>query len=44
MATPVIIARFGMTWEEASIVRWHKQEAQWVDRGDDLLEVMTDYE
>jgi pyruvate dehydrogenase E2 component (dihydrolipoamide acetyltransferase) len=42
MATPVIMPKFGMAQEEATIVRWYKQEGERVERGEPLLEVMTD--
>jgi len=42
MATPVIMPKFGMAQEEATIVRWYKQEGENVERGEPLLEVMTD--
>lgn len=42
MATPVIMPKFGMAQEEATIVRWYKQEGEQVERGEPLLEVMTD--
>ena len=42
MATPVIMPKFGMAQEEATIVRWYKQEGEHVERGEPLLEVMTD--
>jgi pyruvate dehydrogenase E2 component (dihydrolipoamide acetyltransferase) len=42
MATPVIMPKFGMAQEEATIVRWYKQEGDSVEQGEPLLEVMTD--
>jgi pyruvate dehydrogenase E2 component (dihydrolipoamide acetyltransferase) len=42
MATPVIMPKFGMAQEEATIVRWFKQEGDSVEQGEPLLEVMTD--
>ena len=42
MATPVIMPKFGMAQEEATIVRWYKQEGERVEQGEPLLEVMTD--
>ena len=42
MATPVIMPKFGMAQEEATIIRWYKQEGEQVERGEPLLEVMTD--
>lgn len=42
MATPVIMPRFGMTQEEATIVRWIAREGDRVEQGDPLCEVTTD--
>ena len=42
MVTPVIMPKFGMAQEEATIVRWYKQEGERVEQGEPLLEVMTD--
>lgn len=42
MARTVIMPRFGMTQEEATIVRWIKQEGEWVESGDPICEVTTD--
>lgn len=42
MAKPVIMPRFGMTQEEATIVRWLVKEGAWVEQGDPLCEVTTD--
>lgn len=42
MATRVIMPKFGMAQEEATIVRWYKQEGERVQQGEPLLEVMTD--
>jgi len=42
MATAVIMPKFGMAQEEATIVRWYKQEGERVEQGEHLLEVMTD--
>jgi pyruvate/2-oxoglutarate dehydrogenase complex dihydrolipoamide acyltransferase (E2) component len=42
MATAVIMPKFGMAQEEATIVRWYKQEGEQVQQGEPLLEVMTD--
>jgi len=42
MAIAVIMPKFGMAQEEATIVRWYKQEGEHVERGEPLLEVMTD--
>jgi pyruvate dehydrogenase E2 component (dihydrolipoamide acetyltransferase) len=42
MAKPIIMPKFGMTQEEATIVRWLVQEGAWVEQGDPLCEVTTD--
>ena len=42
MAKPVIMPRFGMTQEEATIVRWLVKEGDRVEPDDPLAEVTTD--
>ena len=42
MAKEVIMPRFGMTQEEATIVRWIVQNGEQVEYGDPLCEVTTD--
>lgn len=42
MATPLIMPKFGMAQEEATIVRWFKGEGDEVKLGEPLLEVTTD--
>ena len=42
MAKEVIMPRFGMTQEEATIVRWIVQDGEQVEYGDPLCEVTTD--
>ena len=42
MAKTVIMPRFGMTQEEATIVRWIKNEGDPVEYGDPICEVTTD--
>jgi pyruvate dehydrogenase E2 component (dihydrolipoamide acetyltransferase) len=42
MAKEVIMPRFGMTQEEATIVRWIVKEGELVEYGDPLCEVTTD--
>ena len=42
MAKEVIMPRFGMTQEEATIVRWMVQNGEQVEYGDPLCEVTTD--
>ena len=42
MATKVILPMLGQTMEEGTITKWLKQEGDKVEKGDPLLEVMTD--
>ena len=42
MAKTIIMPRFGMTQEEATIVRWIKKEGERVENGDPICEVTTD--
>ena len=42
MATPVIMPKTGMTQESGTVVRWFYQEGERVEKGEPLLEVMTD--
>lgn len=42
MATEVIMPKFGMAQEEGTVLRWLKQEGDPVEKGDVLLEVLTD--
>ncbi len=42
MATPVILPKLGMTMEDATILRWVKQEGETVSKDEPLLEIMTD--
>jgi pyruvate dehydrogenase E2 component (dihydrolipoamide acetyltransferase) len=42
MAKTVIMPRFGMTQEEATIVKWIKREGDRVGNGDPICEVTTD--
>ncbi len=42
MAKPVIMPRFGMTQEEATIVEWLVKEGDYVDPDDPIAEVTTD--
>jgi pyruvate dehydrogenase E2 component (dihydrolipoamide acetyltransferase) len=42
MATPVIMPKFGMTQQEATVVRWLRQEGEAVEQGEPLLEAETD--
>jgi len=42
MATKVILPMLGQTMEEGTITRWLKREGDKVEKGEPLLEVMTD--
>ncbi len=42
MAKEIIMPRFGMTQEEATIVAWMVQEGDYVDQDDPIAEVTTD--
>lgn len=42
MATKVILPLLGQTMEEGTIIKWFKQEGESVEKGEPLLEVMTD--
>lgn len=42
MATKVILPMLGQTMEEGTITKWLKQEGDNVEKGEPLLEVMTD--
>ena len=42
MATKVILPMLGQTMEEGTITKWLKQEGDKVEKGEALLEVMTD--
>ncbi len=42
MATPVILPKLGMTMEEATILRWVKQEGDQVEKDEPLAEIMTE--
>ena len=42
MAKPIIMPRFGMTQEDATIVRWLIKEGERVENGDPICEVTTD--
>lgn len=42
MATPVIMPKTGMTQETGTIVQWFYKEGDHVQKGEPLLEVMTD--
>lgn len=42
MATKVVLPLLGQTMEEGTINKWFKQEGEAVEKGEPLLEVMTD--
>lgn len=42
MATKMILPMLGQTMEEGTITQWLKQEGDQVEKGDPILEVMTD--
>jgi len=42
MAQAVLLPKLGQTVEEASIVKWHKQEGDSVQKGEVLFEIETD--
>jgi pyruvate dehydrogenase E2 component (dihydrolipoamide acetyltransferase) len=42
MATRVILPLLGQTMEEGTMIKWFKQEGETVQKGEPLLEVMTD--
>jgi pyruvate/2-oxoglutarate dehydrogenase complex dihydrolipoamide acyltransferase (E2) component len=42
MATRVILPLLGQTMEEGTINKWFKKEGDTVEKGEPLLEVMTD--
>lgn len=42
MARPVILPKFDMLMEQATVVRWLRQEGEQVRAGEPLVEVMTD--
>ncbi|MBN1991476.1 MAG: 2-oxo acid dehydrogenase subunit E2 [Anaerolineae bacterium] len=42
MATPIIMPKFEMTQENATVVNWLIQEGDMVEQGDPILEVETD--
>jgi len=42
MLKEVIMPKLGQTVEEATIQKWHKKEGDRVEKGEVLLEIMTD--
>jgi dihydrolipoamide dehydrogenase len=42
MAVEVLMPKLDMTMEEATIIRWLKQEGEWVEKGEPILEIMTE--
>ena len=42
MATAVIMPKMGMTMEEGTVIQWFRQEGESVEKGQPLLEILTD--
>lgn len=42
MATPIIMPKFSMTQEEATVIAWLVEEGETVEKGDPIMEVETD--
>lgn len=42
MAVEVRMPKLDMTMEEATIIRWLKREGDWVEKGEPILEIMTE--
>ena len=42
MTFELIIPKLGVTMTEGKITRWTKSEGDWVETGDDVLEIETD--
>ncbi len=42
MAVKVVMPKMGLTMEEGSVVKWHKEEGEEVRKGELLLEILTD--
>src|SRR5690554_734688 len=42
MATKVLMPKLGLTMEEGSITKWIKKERDRVEKGENILEIMTD--
>ncbi|WP_132996386.1 dihydrolipoyl dehydrogenase [Sporanaerobacter acetigenes] len=42
MATEVIMPKAGMDMQEGQIIKWYKKEGEYVEKGEVLLEIMTD--
>jgi len=42
MATSIIMPKAGMAMEEGTIVKWLKAEGEPVEKGEPLLEILTD--
>lgn len=42
MAVEVLMPKMGLTMTEGKIVRWLKQEGEWVEKGEPLLEILTE--
>ena len=42
MAVKVVMPKLGLTMTEGKIVRWLKKEGEWVEKGEPLLEILTE--
>ena len=42
MATAIIMPKAGMAMEEGTIVKWLKAEGETIEKGEPLLEILTD--
>jgi pyruvate dehydrogenase E2 component (dihydrolipoamide acetyltransferase) len=42
MALKVVMPKLGLTMTEGKIVRWLKKEGEWVEKGEPLLEILTE--
>lgn len=42
MATDVFMPKFGMTMQEGEIIKWVKKEGEMVNKGDVIVEIMSD--
>ncbi|MGE5623637.1 MAG: biotin/lipoyl-containing protein, partial [Methanocella sp.] len=42
MSTPVIMPKLGLTMTEGTIIHWLKAEGEVVEKGEPLLEILTD--
>lgn len=42
MAVKIVMPKLGLTMKEGTLVKWLKEEGQWVQKGEPLFEVATD--